>query len=46
MKMRKMLWAAVMLVALTACKNSVKQTAEIVDLPRSETPEHKVSDTL
>ena len=37
--MRKFLWAAVMLVALTACKNSVKETAEIIDLPRSETPD-------
>ena len=37
MKMRKTLWAAVMLMALTACKNSVKQTAEIIDLPRVET---------
>ena len=39
MKMRKMLWAVVVLVALTACKNSVKQTAEVIDLPRSETPD-------
>ena len=35
-----MLWAAVMLMALTACKNSVKQTAEIIDLPRVETPDN------
>ena len=39
MKMRKMLWAVVVLVALTACKNSVKQTAEVIDLSRSETPD-------
>ena len=39
MKMRKTLWAAVMLMALTACKNSVKETAEIIDLPRAETPD-------
>ena len=30
----------VTLVALTACKNSVKETAEITDLPRVETPEN------
>ena len=35
--MRMYLWAAVMLMVLTACKNSVKQTAEIIDLPRVET---------
>jgi CubicO group peptidase (beta-lactamase class C family) len=40
MKMRKILWAAVVLMALTACKNSVKETAEITDLPRVETPEN------
>ena len=33
------LWAAVVLVALTACKNSVKSTAEVIDLPRAETPD-------
>ena len=38
--MRKILWAAVVLMALTACKNSVKETAEITDLPRVETPEN------
>ena len=37
--MKKTIWAALMLVALTACKNSVKETAEIIDLPRAETPE-------
>ena len=28
-----------MLIALTACKNSSQQTAEIIDLPRTETPD-------
>ena len=32
-----------MLLALTACKNSVKETAEIIDLPRAETPESVAS---
>lgn len=40
MKMRKYLWVAVVLMALTACKNNVKETAEIIDLPRAETPEN------
>ncbi|MBO7109930.1 MAG: serine hydrolase [Prevotella sp.] len=39
MKIRKFLWAAVMLVALTACKNNVKETTEVIDLPRVETPD-------
>jgi CubicO group peptidase (beta-lactamase class C family) len=39
MKMRKTFFAALVLVALTACKNSVKETAEIIDLPRAETPD-------
>jgi len=39
MKKRMFLWATVMLVVLTACKNSVKQSAEIIDLPRVETPD-------
>ena len=30
---------AATLMAMTACKNSVKESAEIIDLPRSETPE-------
>ena len=42
MKMRIFLWAAVVLMALTACKNSVKETAEIIDLPRVETPDSVV----
>ena len=37
--MRNLLWAAVVLMAMTACKNSEKQTAEIIDLPRAETPD-------
>ena len=36
--MKKTFCAAVVLVALTACKTSVKETAEIIDLPRAETP--------
>ena len=39
MKMRKMLWAAIVLVALTACKNSEMKTAEVISLPRAETPD-------
>ena len=39
MKMRTTLWAVVMLTALTACKNSVKETEEITYLPRVETPD-------
>ena len=41
--MKKTIWAALMLVALTACKNSVKETAEIIDLPRAETPDSVAS---
>jgi CubicO group peptidase (beta-lactamase class C family) len=43
MKMNKTIWAALVLVALTACKNSVKETAEIIDLPRAETPDSVAS---
>ena len=39
MKARTYLWAALVLMALMACKNSVMQTAEIMDLPRVETPD-------
>ena len=39
MKLKKTLLAAIMLIALTACKNNVKETAEIIDLPRAETPD-------
>ena len=41
--MKKTIWAALMLMALTACKNNVKETAEIIDLPRAETPESVAS---
>ena len=37
--MSKILWMAVVLMALTACKNSEKENVEIVDLPRAETPD-------
>ena len=37
--MRRTFWAALVLMALTACKNNVKETAEIIDLPRAETPD-------
>ena len=38
MKIKKTFGAVMMLMALTACKN-VKETAEIIDLPRAETPD-------
>ena len=38
MIMRKTFFAVLVLMALTACKN-VKETAEIIDLPRAETPD-------
>ena len=34
---------AVMLMALVACKNSVNETAEVIDLPRAETPDSLAS---
>ena len=34
-----MMMAAIVLMALTACKNNEKPTAEIIDLPRVETPD-------
>ena len=37
--MRKILCAAVVLMTLTACKSSVKEMAEVTDLPRVETPD-------
>ena len=37
--MKKTILAALVLMALTACKNSVNETAEIIDLPRAETPD-------
>ena len=39
MKIKQAFWAVMMLMALTACKNNVKETAEIIDLPRAETPD-------
>ena len=39
MNMKQTIFAALVLMALTACKN-VKETAEIIDLPRVETPEN------
>lgn len=39
LKMRKSFFAVLVLMALTACKNNVKETAEIIDLPRTETPD-------
>ena len=38
MKMRKTIFAALVLMALTACKNA-KETADVIDLPRAETPD-------
>ena len=43
MKMKKTLFAALVLVALTACVNTTKKTAEIIDLPRAETPDSVAS---
>ena len=39
MKMRKTFFAALVLMALTACKNNVKETTDVIDLPRTETPD-------
>ena len=38
MKMKKTIFAALVLMALTACKN-VKEKADVIDLPRAETPD-------
>ena len=43
MQMKKTIFAALMLMALVACKNSQKESAEIIDLPRAETPENVAS---
>ena len=43
MKMKKTLFAALVLVALTACVNTTKKTAAIIDLPRAETPDSVAS---
>ena len=40
MKMKKTFFAVLVLMALTACKNNVKETAEMIDLPRAETPDN------
>ena len=40
MKMRKTFFAVLVLMALMACKNNVKETAEMIDLPRAETPDN------
>ena len=37
--MKQTIVMAVMLMALMACKNSQTQVAEIIDLPRAETPD-------
>lgn len=37
--MKKMILAVVVLVALAACKSSVKEQSEVIDLPRVETPD-------
>jgi CubicO group peptidase (beta-lactamase class C family) len=39
MKMRKTFFAALVLMALTACKNNVKETTDVINLPRTETPD-------
>ena len=43
--MKKTLLFAVMLMVLTACKNTKQETAEIIDLPRAETPDSVASAT-
>lgn len=37
--MRKTIFTAMVLMALVACTNQTKQTSEIIDLPRAETPD-------
>ncbi len=37
--MKQTFLAALVLMVLTACKNNVKETVEIIDLPRAETPD-------
>jgi CubicO group peptidase (beta-lactamase class C family) len=37
--MRKTFFAALVLMALTACKSNVKETTDVIDLPRTETPD-------
>ena len=38
MVVKKLMMAALVLMALAACRNNVKQTSEIIDLPRAQTP--------
>lgn len=46
--MKKTLLFALMLIVLAACKNTKQETAEIIDLPRAETPDSvsKAMDTF
>ncbi len=37
--MRKIIWAALLMLTMAACKNNVTTPAETKDLPRSETPD-------
>lgn len=48
MNMKKTLLFALMLIVLAACKNTKQETAEIIDLPRAETPDSvaKAMDTF
>jgi len=39
MKLKLTFFATLVLMALTACKNNVKETADIIDLPHAETPD-------
>lgn len=41
--MKKILLTAMVLMALMACKNSQKEVAEVIDLPRAETPDSVAS---
>ena len=43
MKMKKMILAAIVLVALAACKSNVKERAKVTDLPRAETPDRELN---
>lgn len=38
MKMKQLILASMMLIALTSCKNTQKGITEVIDLPRAETP--------
>lgn len=46
--MKQTFLVVMVLVALTACKSSMKETTEIIDLPRAETPDsvNKAMDTF